>query len=793
MNLNVRQMNIEALRNSRNLISKSGAGASSPLNSQLNKFQNPQSSDVSFAGLNKGVKNLGTSLLTSAEEFADYEMRKIKIDELWGGKFSELEKELIEGWSASTFAHRIRHNSDTTVTFIEDGILPKFFKSAMYPVKDLWLDLGNWALRGMKKIPSMQEFATNALEAAPLKKRATAKRLEEVFCILEGAVCDLAKTEKAIADAANNTSKNAPKIFDAVHDTMLHAPSSVKGNYKTADERTINRLSTGLVSATMAGIDFYNISRMQNDDDNLAKKSQKKRFRQEMSRILLSAGMTFLSLGALSKYANKNKLTAVAVIAGTTLISEVLSRLMSGMPLRPLTPDEAKEFAKKQQFKKAQKEADKTHADIKDVNAQQIQSEDTKLEDSVPEVFESFKTSAEKSSEQKEEQTQFKGTKEEKDTKNEAKEDKKDGPMNLHNFAKIVGVLFASGMAICFARSRSEKFNTLLKEMRRGLDDAYNMFTKKDYIVPESRYNQIIDKIDGELNMHKFAQDYKKALADTDKYRRVKQNIDGKEVECIVLGKVDKKYAAPIIKAVTYPFAFLWGAVRFPVKLVRTAFEKQASKEGGIVTKEDIIGAYKTFNRTFEKFEKGKITNSELNQKIEKVLIGASDKTGKSTYKNSSLAAISRPIVTLIASYFFVNDYRNEVLITSNGKDEDGANAVAKERVMHKVSNFFFNAMLMNLFNSVFEAPYHGSLIGAGAVAAATEFTNENVIRKSIGVPTTKMTKEQIEEHDRKNLTRDDFWGKYFRFMSRLTGKKSISQKVQDEQKKKAQKEQEAK
>ena len=57
----------------------------------------------------------------------------------------------------------------------------------------------------------------------------------------------------------------------------------------------------------------------------------------------MSAGMTFLTLGALSKYANSNKYVALFTIAGTTLISEILSRIMSGMPLRPLKPEEAKD------------------------------------------------------------------------------------------------------------------------------------------------------------------------------------------------------------------------------------------------------------------------------------------------------------------------------------------------------------------------------------------------------------------------------------------------------------------
>ncbi len=41
----------------------------------------------------------------------------------------------------------------------------------------------------------------------------------------------------------------------------------------------------------------------------------------------------------------------------------MLSRLLSGMPLRPLSPDEAKIFAKHQHDKKVQKEAQKDNGD----------------------------------------------------------------------------------------------------------------------------------------------------------------------------------------------------------------------------------------------------------------------------------------------------------------------------------------------------------------------------------------------------------------------------------------------
>lgn len=791
MTLNIQQVNIaDKLQNRSNLKDKSAVTFSS-LNKK-NNISNSHNSDVSFTGVNRALKGVVDKLTKSSVSFSNFEDKKVVLNELFGNEIAKMEKELQEGWGASVYAHRVMQNRNGSVTFVEDGILPKFFKSAIYPVKDLWLDLANWALGGIskfEKFPKLSELAKTGLESDILKKRANSKRLEDVFCIIQGAFSDLAKGEepspelqKAIKTVVEKNAKkiNNNKVDGAktILENMLHSTGSVKGNYKTADERTINRICTGLVSSTMAGIDFYNISRMQNDNDELARKSQNKRFRQESSRIMMSAGMTFLTLGALSKYANANKYIALATISGTTLVSEILSRFLSGMPLHPLTPDEAKIFAKNQHDKKAQKENRQSGGDTASEIAK---AQSAAVLKNTPDVFSQFALNKEENTSKA---TEFKGSSDNKEEK-----PKSSSPLNLHNFLKVVGGLFAAGMVVCFARSRNEKFNSFLKDARKGLDDAYNMITKEDYSVPAKKINSMIDKIDKDYQLHAYAEKFREALADDSTYKRFVQKIDGKDVEYIKLGSVDKKFVAPFVKAVTYPFAFIWGAIRFPVKTIRGLFEKEVKKDGCKVKPEDIMGLYKTFDKALDNVKAGKMSAEELERFIKrKTIIGIEDKTGKSTYKNSSLAAISRPIVTLIASYFFVNDYRNEVLITSNGKDVEGANAVAKERIMHKVSNFFFNAMFMNLFNSVFETAYHGSLIGAGAVAAATEFTNENVIRKSIGVPTTKMTKAQIEEHDRQNLTRDDFWGKYFRFMSKLTGKKTISQKAQDEEKKKAKK-----
>ena len=740
--------------------------------------------NISFTGAGFAFGAISDKLTKSVETFSDYNSKKLRLDELFGGEFSKIENELKDGLSKLNLSSRLTLDDKGNIIFTDEGILQKFLKSAAYPFKDLWLDIASWMFSGISKhknLGALSDFAQNILNSKPIRKRTDYKNAQDLFCIMQGALSDLSKS----AGDINNKHKtlgsliSGTKAEDAVKDgaqtvlnNIIHATSEVKGNYKTADERTINRIFTGLVSSTMAGIDFYNISRMQNDDDALAKKSQKKRFKQESSRILMSAAMTFLTLGALSKYANANKYVALATISGTSLVSEILSRLINGMPLHPLSANEAKEYSyHKHKNKNAQQDENSKHS-VQQPNTSYAFSKETF--GNMPEIFRQFENTLSA----KPQQMQFKGT----------KENKKDGMQNILSFKNVLkaaGVLLAAGLGVRHIRKKSPGLDGFLHSARLGFDNAYDFITKKDFNVPLDEYRQMLNKIDKDYNMHEYARAFEEALDNTDKYKRFSENINGKNVEFVRLGRVDKKIVAPFIKAITYPFGFLWGAIRFPSKMVSKVFDKEPAKDASKVASRDLIGLYNVYSKA-----KAKMSEAELEKFIKRTtLLSTENKTGKSAYKNSTLAAISRPFVTLIASYFFVNDYRNEVLITSHGEDVEGANAVAKERVMHKVSNFFFNSLLMNLFNTVFEKAYHGSLLGAGLVAAATEFTNENLIRKSIGVPTRKMTRAQIEEHDRQNLERDDFWGKYFRFMSKITGKKTISQKARDEQKKKEAKE----
>jgi hypothetical protein len=230
----------------------------------------------------------------------------------------------------------------------------------------------------------------------------------------------------------------------------------------------------------------------------------------------------------------------------------------------------------------------------------------------------------------------------------------------------------------------------------------------------------------------------------------------------------------------------LWKGVRIPYNIFAKALDVKPSEE--VTSKvvksvfSDDIKALSELYRFGTKKTNG--SSEELPKIIDKAIRNIYNSGTKSKYSNASMAIGSRTIITLIASYFFVNDFRNKVLIDSNGEDVERAREVTNTRIGHKVANFFTNTFWMTLFNKAFETTYLGSLFGATAVAAATELCNETTIRKSIGVPIKRMeSREEIQKFEEKNYNDKGFYGKWIRIVSKATGKKPLSEKAIEENK----------
>lgn len=179
-----------------------------------------------------------------------------------------------------------------------------------------------------------------------------------------------------------------------------------------------------------------------------------------------------------------------------------------------------------------------------------------------------------------------------------------------------------------------------------------------------------------------------------------------------------------------------------------------------------------------------KLANNKLssNRKTDEQLAGIiQDRIRQLGFEleTGQLANYSRTLVTMISSFFFVNDYYNESLINSEGTDIEAAKVKRNEKIGHKIINYFSNGLFMNIFNSVFEGPLNSSVAKATLVAAATEVTNESTIRAFTCEPRVPLkSKEEIIEYEQKKLNRKGLAGAWSRFFRKITGKKTLTQKT---------------
>ena len=176
--------------------------------------------------------------------------------------------------------------------------------------------------------------------------------------------------------------------------------------------------------------------------------------------------------------------------------------------------------------------------------------------------------------------------------------------------------------------------------------------------------------------------------------------------------------------------------------------------------------------------DSGILTNEEFKDFVQSSIQRSFNTISQSKNSNTNLAMMTKMASSTVTSAFLIADNYNMVMMKSNGNDKEGAVQKAKERAVQRISGIFYQTLFMKLFNSTFESTYHKSLLGMSTVAASNTLATEFFTRKSIGMPITRKTEQELIAIDEKNLNRKGLAGKYFRFMSQLTGKKSLGERV---------------
>jgi fumarate reductase subunit C len=338
-----------------------------------------------------------------------------------------------------------------------------------------------------------------------------------------------------------------------------------------------------------------------------------------------------------------------------------------------------------------------------------------------------------------------------------------------------------------------------------------------DYKISVKEFNEITEI----LEKNGF-----KDLAE--KYRSVaKSSVNG---EFVSLGSKDRKIK-PLVDFVIAPFKFAWNTITLPYNLtmkVVNAFVKKPKTLSFAIndnnTLENIVTNYskekslsnidvKNLKKFIKDVQYGKIEKDAKLSDVQKGLVNrvsdvlslarSIENIGKeakrknlspeqfktyvndnilkafnddsmSNVSNSELSNLAKTAASIATIWFLMTDNYNMVMLKSNGNDVEGAKTKFTERFVQEGSRLFYQTLLIDLFNSTFRNSYNASLLGMSWVTLTDTTLGEMLTRKSVGTALKAHTRDELIAMETEQNNSTGFKKKYYDFMQRLTGKRSI-------------------
>ena len=695
----------------------------------------------------------------SVNEFLQFAKKHTGIEKIGknGEKIqSSIGQELFESVRDSDITKKMVEIQGDTITFNKKTIPQLIWDGLIYPVKILPADILNGLVTLAGKIKPLKNWSEKTLNQPFFKAIRQRSKVDAKVNSLRG-LFETMKDLKGKPDAeiSSKIFQRSVKMFD---------PKT--GNYDTKHERSLNRLVSGLPPAIFLANDAYNLSRMMDDDKNSASHEQKVRFNQEMARIGFNAYITLVTLGALNKYINNSKMGIMLMTALTTLTTEAFSRVINGKHITRLTPEEARAENKKKNA---------PEAEIK------------------PDL--SFKAS---------------------ENKKEDKEKTQKPLLSLNTIMKGVALIIGGGFAVKGLRKVSTIDNAW-KNFSGFFKRHYNDLTQiKDYRISQDKFNEITNVLD-KNGFNNLANEYRNIA-------KTAANEDG----TISLGARDKKIK-PVVNFFLAPFKFIWKYGTLPYTFIDDAIKSIGKKSSSLkldikdkntlktivnnYAKEKNIANAKTLEDFIQKVSSGKVAKdtklsaeetellrrisnvSSLAKSIENIGQKAAKKNlspkefqdyvkdnilksfnvdTMSNVSNSELSNMAKTAALAATIWFLMTDNYNMVMLKSNGNDVEGAKTKFKERFVQEGSRLFYQTLLIDLFNSTFSKQYHQSLFGMSWITLTNTTIGEWLTRKSVGVPVGTHSRELLVKLEEKQDNATGFTRKYYDFMKRLTGKRSI-------------------
>lgn len=720
---------------------------------------NPQ--DLSFKGLSLGMYKRLDKVYSKAEfeKFADEYLGKMGRE--------LLEDITVKNKARTSNLIKIDPNDPDKIIVSKKTIPHLAWDGIIYPFKILPGDLLNGTVELLGKVPMLKDWSAKTLERPFFKNIRQRSKIDSKINSLTGlltyrdvklkeAESSLAKklgkevkdlTAEELAQAkANADSKMESGLFQ----TFLKQFDPKSGNYDTKHERALNRLVSGLPPAIFLANDAYNLSRMMDDDPKAATKEQKTRFKQETSRILTSGYLTLITMGAFQKFINKSKAGIVLTTGITVLVTEMFSRLSNGKHIFRLSPEEAR---KENEQKHAPEAKIKPTEDKKQVTSTGKLDSTKPKEQQKPLL--SFDTVMKASAVILATGYGIKGFKHIPAIKNMAlKYFENMKANNPEKFAKL-------GIGDINADNAVKTFES--KVLYRPFTSVYKNLTSQPFRVEPEKFNEVI-KVLKEYDP-KFAAMYERIGKSAIK------TVDGKTF--IDLGSKDKK-VKPLVNFVIAPFKFMWNTVTLPYWMVDEKLMSVFRKAKPKAPAKDIDALAKSFDRICNQALKKNLDKEKFHDYLQVNFLKAFNLDSLSSVSNAELSNLAKTAASIATIWFLMTDNYNMVMLKSNGNDKEGANTKFKERFVQEGSRLFYQTLLIDLFNSTFRNQYNSSLLGMSWVTLVDTTLGEMLTRSSVGTPIKPHTRDELIDIETSQNNSTGFKKKYYNFMQRLTGKRSI-------------------
>lgn len=670
----------------------------------------------------EGPSNVKSNDLSFGVSLLSVKVDKIKpvkaqeiIDFYKNSPLGDMPKQLYDSLMKSDSAKSfMKADTNGNIQFSKKSIFRLIIDGATYPFVQLPQDILNGTVSLLGKFPPLKHWSRTVLQSDFFKGIRRRSKEDAKVNTFRG----LAELRQQLIDEKRSPEEIKKILFE--RSTKMFDPKT--GNYDTKHERALNRLVTGLPPAIFLANDAYNLSRMMDDNKEQAEKERKQRFKQETSRILTSGYLTLITLGALQKYINNSQLGIMLMTGSTVLITEMFSRLSNGKHITRLTPEEAKA-----------------------INAKTASKDNTQPEATKKLTFKSNTINTPINEAQKDE-----------------KEKQQKPLLSFDTLLKASAGVIGIGLLLKDAR-RIKGFDNFIKDTTKNFNDLYKKITiNPDYTISKDKFDKIV-KV---LRDNKFND-----LAD--QYEKAGKKALGKD-NLIHLGEKDKKIK-PLVNFVLAPFKFAKNIVTMPYKLVQRAIDVfQPKKAPKKTTPNEVKALAMSIDKIAEKALNKKLTPAKFQEFVSDNILKGFNSESMSNVSNAELSNLAKTAAAAATIWFLMTDNYNMVMLKSNGEDKEGAETKFKERFVQEGSRLFYQTLLIDLFNSTFRNQYNASLFGMSWISLTNTTMGEWLTRKSVGIAVQPHTRDELLALEKTKNEATGFTKKYYNFMTRLTGKRSI-------------------